>query len=536
MPFNTASQALSTFPVVRFPVLAICGIAGGLLCGCEPGETALTARPPQFAPTNQARCSVAASKARPLIVEWPSADRAALEARARRGLVVVRYSGCEIEVLPRCSAGGHYRYAGTEYKRDIVSMKDADELYTNLPLGAAKLEARLQKSGSLNVAMTIVGQFEADTDSVARSDLEGQCKGATHVVSGLTAGAFEFYAGGAASVGGEVDVMGAGAGGKTESKRELLSQDGNLEACKSSNRKDPEPPQGCGAALRIEVMPIQGAGAPAPTAPVVHVAPAQQGPAPQCKSDDDCATGQRCRESRCMEQPGTAPLHETPDQPKNLVGLLLSYDFSFVKSTTNVCGRASQAGGSFSCFRENGQQYHGEPTTKDSNAVKGGLAPSTFRVMAAYDRVIAGPFALGVRLGYAFGGRPKPDSGRAFMPAHLELRATLGFGKHPFSNTALDPFIFFGGGVAEVNWKYETGVKESKTCPSTGCEYTGSDGTTGVNPQTQVLTAWHAAGLGFVAAGAGLRFYGVVAAVKIMQLFPTSGTTLSPELGYMYAF
>jgi hypothetical protein len=40
--------------------------------------------------------------ARPLIVEWPSADRAALEAQASHGLVVVRYEGCEMEVLRQC--------------------------------------------------------------------------------------------------------------------------------------------------------------------------------------------------------------------------------------------------------------------------------------------------------------------------------------------------------------------------------------------------------------------------------------------------
>src|SRR5258708_54656 len=90
-----------------------------------------------------AGCSTAT---RPLIGEWPSADRAALESQARRGTVVVHYVGCEMEVLRQCTAPGAYAYAPTTRQRDKIAIRDADELYANLPLGAAALEGKLAKA------------------------------------------------------------------------------------------------------------------------------------------------------------------------------------------------------------------------------------------------------------------------------------------------------------------------------------------------------------------------------------------------------
>jgi hypothetical protein len=57
-----------------------------LLAGC--GRVASgSAQPPAFDPTLEARCTVTKSPTEPLIVEWPGAARAKLEARARKGLV-----------------------------------------------------------------------------------------------------------------------------------------------------------------------------------------------------------------------------------------------------------------------------------------------------------------------------------------------------------------------------------------------------------------------------------------------------------------
>ncbi len=229
----------------------------GALVGCKPHTGGGGPQPPPF-PGREAKCGVAKSQSEPLIVEWPSASRAKLEALSKRGVVVVSYQGCEMRVLGHCRAPGQYAFTSTTRKRDVVSIHDADELYANIPTGAARLEAKLQSSGELNVTMTIVGRYEASEPFVEAKALVGDCAGATHVISGLTAGAFKFFAGVEAEIGGGVDVMGAGAGAKSASQSELLNEDGDEQACAKSTSADKAPPEGCGAILRVEVVPLGG--------------------------------------------------------------------------------------------------------------------------------------------------------------------------------------------------------------------------------------------------------------------------------------
>ncbi len=249
----------------RLPVAILATIALALP-SCSDGNLASKlATPPAFEPKDQSKCGVTKSQAEPLIVEWPDAARGRLESLLRRGVVAVHYSGCEMEVLGQCSAKGRYGYSSFTPKKSNVKMRDADELFANIPAYAVKFEAALKKAGELNVSMTIVGRYEADRGGFRAEELEGQCEGATHVVNALTVGAFDFYAGADASLGAGVSAGEAGAGAKSGSKRETLNQDGSAEACAASKREDKEPPFGCGALIRIEVVPIAGARAEAPS-------------------------------------------------------------------------------------------------------------------------------------------------------------------------------------------------------------------------------------------------------------------------------
>lgn len=225
--------------------------------GCGPtGAASQMATPPKFEPEGQTKCSVAKSRGRPLIVEWPAADRAALESQARRGIVVVRYKGCELEVLRQCKAAGDYAYVALTPKEERVAIRDEDELYASIPVYAAKFEGQLQRSGQLSVNMTIVGMYEARTRGGAGENLEGDCDGATHVITALAVGSFEFFAGADAVAGGGASALGAEAGARSASHRETLSRDGSTESCARATRGDAEPPASCGALLRLEVAPI----------------------------------------------------------------------------------------------------------------------------------------------------------------------------------------------------------------------------------------------------------------------------------------
>jgi len=307
MPASFASLFRTTRSVLRaLPV------AGLIAAGCGPSTPASQlAKPPEFKPEGQTTCSVTASQSRPLIVEWPAADRAALEAQAHRGLVVVRYAGCELEVLRQCRAAGDYAFVSLTPKQEGVTIRDDDELYATIPVHAAKFEGKLQRAGQLNVNMTIVGMYEARTSGGTKPKLEGDCDDATHVVTALTVGAFEFFAGADATAGGGASVLGVGAGGKSTSHHETLSRDGTAEACAQAERGDTEPPSSCGALLRLEVAPLGAAllSVAAASAPSPAVAASEPPPPKPAAATPPCPAGQRQEDGTCRPSgPKTATL------------------------------------------------------------------------------------------------------------------------------------------------------------------------------------------------------------------------------------
>jgi len=252
---------------LRVPVCLALIAAPIVATGCpRPGAVAQAVRPkPSVSVPGEARCGVAKDHAEPLIVEWPSSVRAKLEAIAHNGLVAVRFQGCELEVLQHCKVPGAYAWTPITRKEDRVSMRDQDELWANVPIGAGGLEGKLARSGALHVKMTIVGRWAADHDAIAKNELNGDCARVTHVVTGMVAGAFDFWAGADATVAGGASVFNVGAGGKSASSAELINRDGETSSCVKSTNGDKTPPDGCGALLRIELSAVGAAKATSAT-------------------------------------------------------------------------------------------------------------------------------------------------------------------------------------------------------------------------------------------------------------------------------
>ncbi|MFO0663766.1 MAG: hypothetical protein U0174_07440 [Polyangiaceae bacterium] len=250
--------------------LPLASIVGG--CGGAQALQGKAPEAPSFEAAGQAKCSVKKSQSRPLVVEWPLADRVALESQAKQGVVVVRYEGCEMEVLRRCTAPGAYSYVGVTPQDERVVIRTTDELYAAMPIFAAKFESKLESKGQLDVSLSMVGSYDAPRATLLSSDLKGACEGATHVITSLTAGAFEFGAGASAGASANVSALGAGAGGGTTSSRESLSHAGEPAVCKQAKSDDKAPPFGCGALLRIEVTALGAAARPAATAKVPKIA------------------------------------------------------------------------------------------------------------------------------------------------------------------------------------------------------------------------------------------------------------------------
>jgi hypothetical protein len=279
MPPSTARLARAAAPAAALALLA-----SEPACSSTPASA--LAQPPEYAPKGEAKCGVTKSQAEPLIVEWPSAARGKLETQARRGgLVAVRYVGCEMQVLAGCRAPGAYQYAPMTRKRDRLSIRNEDDLYASIPVYAASFEGKLKSAGELNVTMTLVGRFESDRQIVRKDELQGdQCAGATHVITALTAGAFKFFAGADAEAGGGAGALGAGLGARSAAEREILREDGDDAECAKASRGDSEPPEGCGALLRVEVVPLgeakaaaASAGAPSAPAAAPPLAPVPSG-------------------------------------------------------------------------------------------------------------------------------------------------------------------------------------------------------------------------------------------------------------------
>jgi hypothetical protein len=236
--------------------LVLAGLVGTFAaCGSGSAASAL-AQPPTFQPGGAATCGTSTANWRPLLVEWSAPDRAVLEARIAEGVVAVSVNGCAIEILPSCKGPSRYVYTATTPKRDTLLIRNSDELQATIPFGAARFGASLARSGELSVRMNVVGVYAAEQAAAKAEDMKGACDSATHIVTGLAAGAFEFSAGADAVVTGSASVAGLGADGKSTAKHEVLNRDGNDASCAAGRTSDAKPPEGCGAVLRLSLAPI----------------------------------------------------------------------------------------------------------------------------------------------------------------------------------------------------------------------------------------------------------------------------------------
>jgi hypothetical protein len=208
--------------------------------GCNPlsvipdSRTATSPPIPEHQ-TGQAKCKIALSHESPLVTEWPASEKANLEAQLRSGTVVVSYSGCEMRLLPQCRARGSYAWRRTTTSTDVVEIRNADDLYAKLPLGAVSLEGELARTGRLAVQTTVSGQLQLVDFDPRYVPGDASCQGATHVVGALSVGAFKLRSGGTFDASGKVDVQKIGtAAGGTQREESLVREAGVPARCEES--------------------------------------------------------------------------------------------------------------------------------------------------------------------------------------------------------------------------------------------------------------------------------------------------------------
>jgi hypothetical protein len=239
----------------RSPTVLTLAALGTLVAGC--GSATPGARGPVNHiedPTPLAKCRISASHENPLVTEWPASEKAHLETLLSSQAVAVQYSGCELKIIDACKLPGSYTWVRTTLSTDTVQIADADELYAKLPLGAVSLEGELERSGRLAIRTTVAGQLRLDQQQAQELPKDGTCDGVTHVINGISVGAFSLLSGGSVSGSGGVGVAGVGAGGSSRREESTLRESGNPTLC--ADATDEAPHGQCSSPIQLFLRPL----------------------------------------------------------------------------------------------------------------------------------------------------------------------------------------------------------------------------------------------------------------------------------------
>ncbi len=257
------------FAVASFAIAAACGGGAAPLVGKD-----------QLAKQANIRASCDAAERGhddPFTVEWDATDVASFEAHAQRDTVLVSYHGCDLQVLASCadpklpgSLGAYGAPAFTSGGERSLDIQNEGELYTSLPLGAAKLGARVSGGESLRLRYFVSGVATTSRSAIYRDDVAklSGCSGATHFVAGYNIGAFVIETMQKRAASGGVEAAGVGAGGSTASSEKGLGAGGRIDTCGSAAKEQ------CRVPIRLHLRKISDGSAPAST---TTVDPASQG-------------------------------------------------------------------------------------------------------------------------------------------------------------------------------------------------------------------------------------------------------------------
>jgi len=247
------------------PILAA-GCGAGTVKGSA--EAKVTGRVAMLDSTAIAKKCDEAAKGheRPFVVEWDATDLASFEAKAASDTVFVKYTGCKIEVLDRCSdksyPGRFGTYGPPKWTSGTIQgfdIANEGELYAKLPLGAATLSAKVAAGETLHLKYFVSGVALDSRDALTRADLAvvPGCKEATHFVSSYNLGAFELESTSHVDGEAEATAFGAGAGGKASHKEAQVGHGGDIKSCTTSNLN------ACRVPIRLVLRKIDDADAPA---------------------------------------------------------------------------------------------------------------------------------------------------------------------------------------------------------------------------------------------------------------------------------
>lgn len=202
-----------------------------------------------------ARSRVAQDPLRPILVEWPATEKAALLSSSEQGVVFVSYDGYTLRLLTGCALPGEYRFTPTSRSIDGLEIANRDDLYAKLPLGAVSLKGELGVGKRISVKYVAVGARTASIMSYHRAGLPRHCSEATHFIKDMVVGAYRILVLSDAALSAGVDVQSIGAGGSHSSSGELFKRDGDLDAC--IDQSTPAEDRRCQAVIQLALVPLE---------------------------------------------------------------------------------------------------------------------------------------------------------------------------------------------------------------------------------------------------------------------------------------
>jgi hypothetical protein len=239
-------------------------VAAGLLAtSCSNSIPDVDAKAPTLAdaeggsPQNTAAlCEKAENRNSPLVVEWPGTHKVELESISKRGIVVVKYEGCKLSVLPLCEAKGAYAFESVSPQREGLEIKDENDLFAKLPVAAPGLKAELNSGKMFKLDYVLVGQRITPEQP---AEMTGDCAGATHFVRTISVGAYQMDTAAKAAQGADVDAGVFQAGGSRKASRSRNRGSGNVEGCASKTELDEAAARsaGCSAPVQLGLVPLK---------------------------------------------------------------------------------------------------------------------------------------------------------------------------------------------------------------------------------------------------------------------------------------
>src|ERR1700733_14468812 len=143
----------------RVSIVLVLGSSAAVVAGCVGGSANGIPTTASSRPSGQSslmngtvaganRCNPK-DHDRPFVIEWDATDMSSLEAKAASDVVVVRYEGCDLQVLEGCtpavrgSIGAYGAVAWTSGSVETIDIANEGELYAKLPLGVSSLGGRV---------------------------------------------------------------------------------------------------------------------------------------------------------------------------------------------------------------------------------------------------------------------------------------------------------------------------------------------------------------------------------------------------------